>query len=174
MKLMNLRRFDSDYKGKGLQRGGKDEQVVWDTYFSRRDELKRTADAIKAMLKADLRPSELTPSPDLEEAPEGQLLTRMHSFRERNREIVKNKKAQALERDGQLKCEVCGFNFEEVYGETGESFIEYHHTKPVSEMSPTDQTKLADLALVCSNCHRMIHHQRPWLTIDELKSKLKR
>ncbi len=32
-----------------------------------------------------------------------------------------------------LECEVCGFNFEEVYGQRGEGFIEGHHIKPLSE-----------------------------------------
>jgi 5-methylcytosine-specific restriction protein A len=29
------------------------------------------------------------------------------------------------------------------------------------------------LELVCSNCHRMIHRRRPWLTIEQLRSILK-
>ena len=29
MKLMNFRRFDPSYEGKGLERGGKDDEVVW-------------------------------------------------------------------------------------------------------------------------------------------------
>jgi len=33
----------------------------------------------------------------------------------------------------------------------------------------TTQTKLADLALLCSNCHRMIHRTKRWLTVEELK-----
>ncbi|HBN30592.1 MAG TPA: hypothetical protein DD416_05065 [Rhodobacteraceae bacterium] len=69
--------------------------------------------------------------------------------------------------------EVCGFNFEDVYGERGNGFIECHHTKPVHEMQPHEKTKLSDLALVCPNCHRMIHAKRPWLTIDELRSLIK-
>jgi predicted HNH restriction endonuclease len=40
---------------------------------------------------------------------------------------------------------------------------------PVSTLRPGTKTKLADLALVCSNCHRMIHRRARWLTIDELR-----
>ncbi|MBN4084034.1 HNH endonuclease [bacterium AH-315-A03] len=29
-------------------------------------------------------------------------------------------------------------------------------------------TRLSDLALVCSNCHRMIHRRSPWPTPIEL------
>jgi 5-methylcytosine-specific restriction enzyme A len=28
---------------------------------------------------------------------------------------------------------------------------------------------LADLALLCSNCHRMIHRSKQWLTPDQLQ-----
>ena len=67
-----------------------------------------------------------------------------------------------------LLCEACGFDFEQVYGEHGKGFIECHHTKPVSELKAGEKTKLSDLALVCSNCHRMIHRRRPWLSVSEL------
>ncbi|WP_416376735.1 hypothetical protein [Klebsiella pneumoniae] len=29
-------------------------------------------------------------------------------------------------------------------------------------------TKLSDLAIVCSNCHRIIHKTSPMISIDEL------
>jgi hypothetical protein len=35
------------------------------------------------------------------------------------------------------------------------------------------KTRLADLALLCANCHRMIHARRPWLTLDELRGLLR-
>ena len=37
---------------------------------------------------------------------------------------------KAIEIHG-LSCVVCGFNFEEVYGERGKDFIEVHHVKPL-------------------------------------------
>jgi 5-methylcytosine-specific restriction enzyme A len=33
---------------------------------------------------------------------------------------------------------------------------------------------LADLALLCSNCHRMIHRTKQWLTVEELKKLVER
>jgi hypothetical protein len=30
------------------------------------------------------------------------------------------------------------------------------------------KTTIEDLALLCANCHRMVHSARPWLTVDEL------
>ena len=72
-------------------------------------------------------------------------------------------------KDKQLKCEVCGFDFEEVYGKLGAGYIEVHHKKPVSEgVRMTDLNN--DLAMLCSNCHRMIHRGKDhMLTIEELK-----
>ncbi|WP_352230624.1 MULTISPECIES: HNH endonuclease [Asaia] len=36
-------------------------------------------------------------------------------------------------------------------------------------IEPGTKTKLSDLALLCANCHRMIHARRPWLSLDELR-----
>ncbi|MEX2447811.1 MAG: hypothetical protein WD404_03595 [Solirubrobacterales bacterium] len=30
-----------------------------------------------------------------------------------------------------------------------------------------------DLALLCANCHRMVHAKRPWLSVEQLRSHLK-
>ena len=30
------------------------------------------------------------------------------------------------------------------------------------------KTKLVDLVLLCSNCHRMVHRKKPWLNLEEL------
>lgn len=55
-------------------------------------------------------------------------------------------------------CQVCGMNFENVYGELGKDYIEVHHLHPVSlgerKVNPID-----DLIPLCSNCHSMIHRQ---------------
>ncbi|HEV2494307.1 MAG TPA: HNH endonuclease [Terriglobia bacterium] len=88
---------------------------------------------------------------------EGRLKLRMHKVRERNPMLREAKKSWALRKYGELRCAVCNFVFERVYGSLGEEFIECHHTKPVSELEEDDPTRLRDLALVCSNCHRMIH-----------------
>ncbi len=101
---------------------------------------------------------------------EGKLLTRIHRFRERDRKIVKKKKDKVLKETGRLQCEGCGFDYKETYGQHGDGFIECHHIKPVSEINEGEKTTLDDLSLICSNCHRMIHRQRPWLSITQLKS----
>jgi len=59
------------------------------------------------------------------------------------------------------------------YGNRGIGFIECHHTKPVSMLDGKSTTRIEDLALVCSNCHRMIHRTRPWMSVDELRMAIK-
>jgi len=105
-----------------------------------------------------------------EEFPEGTEVYKQHRTKERNRQLVKRAKEKRLEERGDLECDVCGFNFFDSYGDLGEGYIECHHTKPVSELQPDEKTKLKDIALVCANCHRMLHRKRPWLSILQLRS----
>jgi len=100
---------------------------------------------------------------------EGKRKLRSHYIRERNPKIIREAKRKRLEESGELKCDVCGFSFLEKYGERGKDFIEAHHKKPISEMESGEKTKIEDIALLCSNCHRMIHIKMPYLTIEELK-----
>lgn len=169
MKLMNFRRFDPDYPGKGLERGGKDEEVVWKLFAHDPIELKKVATAVRAFASDN---AEL-PLPTLDdsgesESEEGAILIRVHRYRERNAKIIKSKKKDVLARLGCLVCEVCGFEFGKSYGKHGDGFIECHHTKPVSQIKVGKKTNLADLVLLCSNCHRMVHRKRPWLSLEEL------
>ena len=61
-------------------------------------------------------------------------------------------------------CQVCGIDFKEAYGPIGEGFIEAHHLRPVSKLEPrkTPMSPKEDFAVLCPNCHRMIHRfERP-------------
>jgi 5-methylcytosine-specific restriction protein A len=102
------------------------------------------------------------------EAEEGRLLTRLHVSRERDRRLVAAKKLTVLKATGRLACEACEFDFEEAYGARGVGFAECHHRLPLSALTRSRKTALGDLAILCSNCHRMIHRSRPWLTVEAL------
>lgn len=92
-----------------------------------------------------------------------------HKYLERNRKIVKLKKQKVLTSQKCLKCEICGFDFADFYGEElGQGFAECHHINPLSE-SGNVKTKLSDLIIICANCHKMIHRRKPWLSPQELK-----
>lgn len=94
---------------------------------------------------------------------EGKKKLRVHICRERNYKVIKEAKDRYKKINGKLVCEVCGFDFNEKYGEIGEDFIEGHHIVPVSELKEGDLTKVDDIVLVCSNCHSMLHRKRPWI-----------
>ncbi len=176
MKLMNFRRCDPNYEGKGLQRGNKLEPEIWNEYSAKAEELNDVANAIRAAVASNESIPDTGESlEDMAEAMEGRLLTNLHLSRERSPGIAKRKKKAALKANGKLTCEVCGFDFAKAYGERGDGFIECHHTKPLSEL-PTlgTTTRPSDLSLVCANCHRMIHKSRPWLSIEEIRNLLVR
>ena len=104
--------------------------------------------------------------------PEGKIVERTHKARERNSQLVLAAKERFLKSNSHLFCEICEFDFEKIYGSRGKGYIEAHHTVPVSEMQPSQKTKIEDIAMVCSNCHKILHRTRPWLSIKELKSLL--
>lgn len=83
---------------------------------------------------------------------------------------VRNRKIRNLcaERD-KYTCQVCGFNFEMVYGERGKGFIEIHHKNPMANFDKEHEIKLEDLVALCSNCHSMIHYGGEFLDVDDLK-----
>lgn len=113
---------------------------------------------------------ELTQEDD--EFSEGKLLLKKHLSRERNPKLISEAKRLFLKEHGKLFCEVCGFDFVKTYGEIGENFIEAHHIKPVSKMKDGEKTKIEDIAMVCSNCHSMMHRKKPWLTVEQLKKSI--
>ena len=172
MKLSNFLRYDPDYKGKGLERGSKLEEEVWNMFSSDQKYLRSVAEAIKSNYSV-LGDSPIVTDeeyPDELEASEGRVLTRVHRRRERNSRLVATKKKKVLAETGGLVCEACGFDFEQTYGNLGKDFAECHHSKPVSELKPGEKTKLTDLRIVCANCHRMIHRVRPWKTVAQINA----
>jgi hypothetical protein len=113
-------------------------------------------------------PADPIDAEDVASFPEGTKKRRLHLIRERSRAVVSKAKELGLERDPLLRCQVCGFSFVETYGELGRGFIEAHHTQPVATLKPGSRTKVEDIALVCPNCHEMLH--RGSLDLDQLRA----
>lgn len=114
--------------------------------------------------------AEELPDPDLPKevrATEGRLLLRSHLARERNQSLVAAKRNTA----SSLDCEICGFSALETYGE---AYCEVHHLIPLAQMDGRTPTRLEDLAILCANCHRIIHRSNPPLTLNQLRSRLSR
>ena len=108
--------------------------------------------------------------------PEGKRIEKIHKARERNRKVVTlAKQEHARKHKGNLPCEICGFDFSKKYGkEIGDFFLEAHHKTLLSKLDEIQgtQTTVSDLAMVCANCHRMLH--RSPVSIQELSRIVKR
>ncbi|MCX5792447.1 MAG: HNH endonuclease [Elusimicrobia bacterium] len=100
-----------------------------------------------------------------EDVLEGRLIECHSHARVRNPKLAQFKKTQS-----DYRCEICGFNFEETYGNIGRGYILVHHLKPIGSRRRATKTRLEDLVVICQNCHAMLHQQRPPLSPDELHS----
>ncbi|AXI02168.1 MrcB family domain-containing protein [Aquirhabdus parva] len=93
---------------------------------------------------------------------------REHKHLERNRKLA----SRAKKIHGYV-CMACGFDFEKKYGGIGKEFIEAHHLTPISDLKgqllKLDPRK--DFAVLCSNCHRMIHRTSLVNNISGFKTK---
>lgn len=78
-----------------------------------------------------------------------------------HRRIERNSRAAKLAKSHHgYTCQVCDFNFFRFYGDIGKDFIEVHHLTPISSLEAGTKVQYdvaTDFAVLCSNCHRMIH-----------------
>lgn len=135
-------------------------------------ELATQVEADSAPLSLLETAEELSDIDSMPSALEGQQRLVIHLRRERDPKIIRAKKQQVWRKTGRLQCEACAFDFKEKYGELGSEFCEVHHIMPLSESDQAVETKLSDLAILCSNCHRMIHKTKPMESIAEFKQRL--
>ena len=181
MKMSNFQRLDPEFHSRGrvgLPHGAKGEVAVWERYHDDRRGLAAMAKSIRTVIEE--LPEALAADPPSHEAAadgdeggsEATLLARLHTYRERNTKVVRDRKMTALAKRGRLVCEGCGFDYRAPYGDRGRGYIEAHHTTALELLEPGTKTKQRDLALICANCHRIIHARRPWLTMEELKACL--
>jgi hypothetical protein len=106
---------------------------------------------------------------------EGKRRRVLHVVRERDPQLVRRKKARVFNKTRQLRCEACNFDFEETYGRLGKYFCEIHHKKALSKRNENEKTLLSDLAIMCSNCHRMIHKSGdPMWSVSRLRNEIER
>lgn len=75
---------------------------------------------------------------------------------------------KVLKRQG-MSCAICGFNYENFYGDVGRGYIQIHQViKDEMKMDEFDLEK--DFIPICENCHGLIHRNKDEdLTVSELK-----
>lgn len=106
------------------------------------------------------------------EAQEGVRKMRETYFFSRNRKL-----ADAAKKRRNYTCEACGFDFLQKYGKHGHAFAECHHKNPLSERPEELWTKaiattLDDVAVLCANCHRMVHRGRLAISVEQLRDMI--
>ena len=93
-----------------------------------------------------------------------------HRKIERNRTAAKNAK-----KFHGTTCQACELNFGKRYGDIGEGFIEAHHLKPIGTLEegvPIKYDVAADFAVLCANCHRMIHRTEDPSDLEGFKKRI--
>lgn len=175
MKLGNFLAIDPNDEREGLPRYGKLDEVVFFEFDQDRARLHQLASTIRESIQDEETRINISQIESAEDesysAKEGAVILKLHKYRERDRRLVKKKKESVLKKVGYLACEVCSFRYDQVYGPLGAGYIECHHTKPVYLMKPDESTYLTDLALVCANCHRMLHRDLT-MSLPDLRSKI--
>jgi 5-methylcytosine-specific restriction protein A len=155
-------------------RGNKLDRVVLEEFLEEPGRMVAVAEAIRAVILSGDAPPIPEDEIEMEDISEdeGRLLVAKHLRRERSPRLRKAKIVQVKKQGKSIACEVCDFDFGQRYGPIGDDYIEVHHVLPLHASGPT-QTRLQDLALLCANCHRMIHRTKPWLTPASLKGHLR-
>lgn len=99
------------------------------------------------------------------EIEEGKYVERLTKAKKRNQKARKIKIEQfKKDNDGKVFCEVCQENDIVV--------LDVHHDNvEVCDMEEGHLTKLSDLRVLCSNCHRKVHGYK--ISVEGLKDKLK-
>jgi hypothetical protein len=132
----------------------------------------------RAAASSKTRPGQTRELEDLDpelSAFEGKLRPLFLRHRHREARLRAAKIRQALcAGNGHLRCEVprCGFDFFVAYGKIGRRYAVVHHKRELATLdSKGAQVSLDELAIVCANCHAMIHRGGHCWALDEVKPR---
>ena len=168
-KLQNLRQVAT---GQGLDNTSKMDSLVWAEFGNDHKRVRKAAEQILQAAKS-LEALE-TVEEDLDEFEEGRAITALHKKRERDGRVRKQllKLRRAL---GTLRCEMCGVTGATRVPGYEDSIFEAHHIRPLSAEG-LRITRMRDMALLCANCHRLLHRaistQRRWISVSEARETL--
>jgi 5-methylcytosine-specific restriction protein A len=171
-KVQNLRSRET---GKGLGNVSRMDREIWDEFGANPAEVTRLTTLIRARIAADHKAA----TPEVDEAEdvefyEGRLLTQSHLRRERSAGL---RKALLKKRQGDaLYCDVCDEAHSALPPELRTAAFEAHHIIPIAAVGE-GATKIADVALLCATCHRLLHRlialKRNWVGLAEAKAFIK-
>ena len=73
------------------------------------------------------------------------------------------------------RCQACDVDLGELYGRIGQGYIEAHHLRPISTLEEGVIVRYdvaAEFAVLCPNCHRMIHRMEDPSNLYKLRALL--
>ena len=166
-KLQNLRQIGT---GKGLPNVSVTDRQVWLDLGNQPQRVKELASMIRDAAGVPDLVVPTTEEEDFEFA-EGRLITTLHRRRERSPRL-RVKLLISRKRRGKIACDMCGIHPIATNPAILEAQFEVHHVIPLSaDASPI--TRLADTALLCASCHRLLHKaiavEKRWLDIAQAK-----
>jgi 5-methylcytosine-specific restriction enzyme A len=163
-KLQNLRQVAT---GKGLGNVSRTDREVWDELGRDPKRTKQLAALIRAGIEVVEGVKDDSNNDDV--FAEGKVVTETHFRRERDPKLRKRLLEQRRNSGG-LRCDVCGCPPTGHAPHLREAVFEAHHILPLSA-GQERKTQLKDMALLCANCHRMVHraiaNSKRWLSIEE-------
>lgn len=116
---------------------------------------RQQATALERLWGLSTRGDVVAPSPA---ATEGERTLRAHRRRERSSALRDRKLAEVRAAHGRCVCALCGIDEATKYPPSfGSRIFEVHHLAPLSKAATPVRTTLADLAVLCANCHRVVH-----------------
>lgn len=172
-KLHNLH---SVATGKGFANTSKTDREIWQSFGSNPQQVMELAALIEASV--NLQEAEVSGAvdDDVEEFFEGRVLTLVHKRRERHPKVRKALLASRRRKNGLLLCDLCYMGSAAQGTIFEDAIFEAHHLLPLGLASSERKTHLRDMALVCGNCHRLIHrlitHHKRWLDLPECRDIL--
>lgn len=101
---------------------------------------------------------------------EGNGQVRTHLRIERNQKL-----AREVKRRKGTVCEACDLDFSKMYGALGDGYIEAHHKLPFARLTGNaiPLHPIRDFAVLCANCHRMIHRMEDASDVNALRATVK-
>jgi 5-methylcytosine-specific restriction enzyme A len=142
-----------------------------------RSDLQIAAQAYRALtFRGGLDAGIETGSGDTGELPPSSSLIEVRRYRLHSRIERNPAAAKVAKKHHGLRCQVCDISFAEKYGPLGEGFIEAHHLRPIAlleEGTPISYDVAADFAVLCANCHRMIHRTTDPSDIEGLRALIR-
>jgi 5-methylcytosine-specific restriction protein A len=163
-KLQNLRQVAT---GKGLGNVSNMDREIWQEFGNDPQQTKTLAELIRAGIEL-IRENQDDPD-EKDTFFEGRIITEIHLRRERNPKL-RNKLLAERFKSGGLECDICKCSSKQALSSLKDAIFEAHHILPLAATLER-KTELKDMALLCANCHRLIHRaislKERWVSIEE-------